>query len=124
MSGTEARRPTREAPFNGTFAPGSVRVAYPELVRVFGAPTHRNELSAAEWLLTVPAPDPADPPIRATIYAGPRDRSPAQIVIWTVGGHDLRALTAVRAALDAPRTRRLPAGRPGKGADQKTAATT
>jgi hypothetical protein len=104
MSGTEARRPTSEEPWNGTFAQGSVRVAYPELVRVFGAPTHRNELSAAEWLLTVPAPDPADPPILATIYAGQRDRSPASIPIWTVGGHDLRALTAVRAALDAPRT--------------------
>ena len=105
MSGTEARGPSGEEPWNGTFAQGSVRVAYPELVRAFGALAHLGELSAAEWLLTVPAPDPADPPIRATISAGPRDRSPAQIVIWTVGGHDLRALTAVRAALDAPRAR-------------------
>ena len=93
-----------DAGFDGTFAQGSVRVAYPELVRVFGAPTHLGELSAAEWLLMFPAPDPTDPPILVTIYAGPRDRSPAQIFIWTVGGHDLRALTAVRAALDAPRT--------------------
>jgi len=79
--------------------------SFRETCAALGAPTHRNELSAAEWLLTVPAPDPADPPILATIYAGPRDRSPATIPIWTVGGHDLRALTAVRAALDAPRTR-------------------
>ena len=104
MSGTEARSPAGEEPWNGAFPQGSVRVAYSELVRTFGAPAHLGELSAAEWLLTFPAPDPADPPIRATIYAGPRDRSPASIPIWTVGGHDLRALTAVRAALDAPRT--------------------
>jgi hypothetical protein len=104
MSGNEDCPPAGEEPWNGTFAQGGVRVAYPELVRVFGAPTHLGEMCAAEWLLTVPAPDPTDPPILATIYAGPRDRSPAQIFIWTVGGHDLRALTAVRAALDAPRT--------------------
>ena len=94
-----------DAGFDGTFAQGSVRVVYPELVRVFGAPAHLGELSAAEWLLMFPAPDPTDPPILVTIYAGPRDWSPASIPIWTVGGHDLRALTAVRAALDAPRTR-------------------
>ena len=63
-------------------------------------------------------------PHNAAFHALPSDKVEAQIFIWTVGGHDLRALTAVRAALDAPRARRLPAGRPGKGADQKTAATT
>jgi hypothetical protein len=92
---------------NGTSLQGYIEADYYDLVRLFGNPDPGyDDKTQAEWAFEVY--DDTFGEVTVTIYdwkqgdayLGPGNgRSPENIVVWNVGGHDKAALWAIESLL-------------------------